>query len=302
MPSFIIKIDVDTERGTRIGVPNMVTLFKKLDIPATFLFSLGPDNTGRALKRVFRPGFLKKVSRTSVVEIYGIKTLLNGVLWPGPHIAKKHKALMQSVEAAGFDVGIHCYDHSKWQDGVTTMPAHKIMEQFLKAVHTFEEVFSAPPPGAGAPGWQANAKTLAIYDACHLQYGSDCRGKYPFIPKIKGHQFKTLQIPTTLPTLDELLGRPEYPIEKLTDHLLSLFTDAHPNVMTCHAELEGMKYLEWFESFLTTLKEKHIQFNTLGNLAKTLNQHRENIPLCEMIQGEVDGRSGLLAIQKTIVD
>ena len=33
---------------------------------ATFLFSLGPDHTGRAIKRVFRPGFFGKVRRTSV--------------------------------------------------------------------------------------------------------------------------------------------------------------------------------------------------------------------------------------------
>ena len=48
-----IKIDVDTERGTRLGVPNLLKLLKNLAIPATFLFSLGPDNTGRAIRRIF---------------------------------------------------------------------------------------------------------------------------------------------------------------------------------------------------------------------------------------------------------
>ncbi|MEK7797150.1 MAG: 4-deoxy-4-formamido-L-arabinose-phosphoundecaprenol deformylase, partial [Pseudomonadota bacterium] len=72
-----IKIDVDTERGTRVGVPALVALFREHGVHATFLFSLGPDNTGRALRRIFRPGFFKKVSRTNVVGTYGIRTLLN---------------------------------------------------------------------------------------------------------------------------------------------------------------------------------------------------------------------------------
>ena len=83
-PLLAIKIDVDTDRGTRIGVPNLLDLFDEFNIKTTFLFSLGPDNTGRAIKRIFRPGFLTKVSRTSVVSTYGLRTLLNGILLPGP--------------------------------------------------------------------------------------------------------------------------------------------------------------------------------------------------------------------------
>src|SRR6516162_9822308 len=75
-----LKVDVDTLRGTREGVPRLVTLLKKHGAGATFLFSLGPDHTGRAIKRIFRPGFLSKVSRTSVLEHYGLRTLMYGTL------------------------------------------------------------------------------------------------------------------------------------------------------------------------------------------------------------------------------
>jgi len=76
-----LKIDVDTYRGTREGVPRLVEILQSHNAQATFFFSLGPDHTGRAIKRVFRPGFLGKVSRTSVVKHYGIKTLLYGTLF-----------------------------------------------------------------------------------------------------------------------------------------------------------------------------------------------------------------------------
>ncbi|RBH51375.1 4-deoxy-4-formamido-L-arabinose-phosphoundecaprenol deformylase, partial [Pseudomonas sp. MWU13-2860] len=75
MKKLALKIDVDTWRGTRDGVPRLMHMLQQHHAKATFLFSLGPDHTGRAIKRVFRPGFLSKVSRTSVVEHYGIRTL-----------------------------------------------------------------------------------------------------------------------------------------------------------------------------------------------------------------------------------
>ena len=89
MPLLVLKIDVDTYRGTREGVPQLVSILQDAKAGASFLFSLGPDHTGWALRRALRPGFFSKVSRTSVVEHYGIKTLLYGTLLPGPDIGKR---------------------------------------------------------------------------------------------------------------------------------------------------------------------------------------------------------------------
>ncbi|MCM3372816.1 hypothetical protein M3640_19330, partial [Bacillus velezensis] len=116
MARIVLKIDVDTLRGTREGVPNLARIFDRFNARATFLFSLGPDHTGWALRRVFRPGFLKKVSRTSVVEHYGVKQLMYGVLLPGPDIGRRAIADMRAIHEAGFECGIHTWDHVYWQD------------------------------------------------------------------------------------------------------------------------------------------------------------------------------------------
>src|SRR6188472_2608226 len=95
--SMTLKVDVDTLRGTREGVPRLARLLRNLGLPATFLFSLGPDHTGRAIRRVFRRGFMSKVRRTSVASNYGIRTLLYGTLLPGPDIGKLCRAEMLGV-------------------------------------------------------------------------------------------------------------------------------------------------------------------------------------------------------------
>lgn len=298
--TLAIKIDVDTDRGTRIGVENLLQLFAELEIPATFLFSLGPDNTGRAIKRIFRPGFLKKVSRSSVVSMYGIRTLLNGTLLPAPHIGKRNQKVMYAALTAGHEVGIHCYDHVRWQDELAKMTKEEVSAEFKKARLEFKRIFGFPAKTAGAAGWQANKFSLLAYDEAELLYASDARGTQPFFPRVGNTIFKTLQIPTNLPTLDELLGRPEYPIDKLTDFYLNQLVDTYPNTFTTHAEIEGMKYLAWFKEFLIKAKSQNIKFVKGEDIAKTVLANRQAVPVCDLVQGEIEGRSGQMALQGTV--
>ncbi len=293
-----IKVDVDTDRGTRVGVPRLLDILDEFGVKATFLFSLGPDNTGRAIRRIFRPGFFGKVARTNVVAIYGLRTLLNGVLWPGPHVGRRNQDVMRAARGRGHEVGIHCYDHIRWQDGLAHMSRAEVYAEFDKARREFERVFGEPAQTAGAAGWQANALSLAAYDAAGLLYASDARGMDAFFPLIDGVVFRTLQIPTTLPTLDELLGRPEHPEERLVEQYLSWLRPGDLNVLTAHAEIEGMLKVDLFRALLAGAQKMNVSFVRLDDLAREYLRQRERIPVCELIQGEVDGRSGTLAVQK----
>ena len=292
-----LKVDVDTDRGTREGVPNLVADCQEVGAPACFLFSLGPDQTGRAITRVLRPGFFQKVSRTSVVEIYGLRTLLNGTLLPAPHIGRRNAATMRAVRDAGFEVGIHCYNHYRWQDYVQTMSLGEVREEFIAARAEFLRVFGSEAATAGAAGWQSNARSREIYDEAGLLYASDTRGGAPFFPRIDGKVFRTLEIPSTLPTFDELMGRPEYPDDKIVAHCLSLLRDDRPNVFTLHAEIEGMGRRALFRDLLAACRGRGVEFVRLDSLAKELLANRAAIPTCDQVLAEIDGRSGVVATQ-----
>ena len=295
-PVLALKVDVDTERGTREGVPALLDLLREFAAPACFLFSLGPDNTGKAIRRVFRPGFLKKVSRTSVIEVYGLRTLLNGTLLPAPHIGRKHANIMRRVRDAGHETGIHCHDHFHWQDYLLTMSLEETRAEFGRARDEFRRIFGTDARTAGAAGWQANAHSKQVYDEAGLLYASDTRGDSAFYPRIDGRVFKTLEIPTTLPTFDELLGRPEYPEEKIVTHYLRLLRDDRPNVFTLHAEIEGMAKRDLFRALLRACADRGVTFARLDDLATSLLAHPASLPVRDMIMGEIDGRSGQLAM------
>ncbi|MBS1187122.1 MAG: 4-deoxy-4-formamido-L-arabinose-phosphoundecaprenol deformylase [Burkholderiaceae bacterium] len=298
MPLLALKIDVDTWRGTREGVPRLVTLLQKHQAGATFLFSLGPDHTGRAIKRVFRPGFLNKVSRTSVVEHYGIRTLLYGTLLPGPDIGRREAALLRSVRDAGFEVGIHCWDHIRWQDYVAGKDAAWTKCEMRRAADRFIEIFGQPAQTHGAAGWQMNEAAYACEAELGLHYASDTRGTVPFQPvDAKGGKLGVPQLPTTLPTLDELIGLDGWNADNVDQCLLQL-TQQPPadklHVYTLHAELEGMRLATTFERLLHGWQRQGYRLVSCADAFATLND--EALPRRRVTMGEIPGRSGKLAL------
>lgn len=298
MPILALKVDVDTWRGTREGVPRLVELLRRHEADATFLFSLGPDHTGRAIRRVFRKGFLQKVSRTSVVEHYGIRTLLYGTLLPGPDIGRREAALMRGVRDAGFEVGIHTWDHIRWQDFVAGKDAAWTEREMEKAARRFEQIFGHPPRTHGAAGWQMNTAAYAYEARMGLDYASDGRGRCPFQPvDAQGRDLGVPQLPTTLPTLDELIGIDGLSADTVHEHILRLTAEAPDtgHVYTLHAELEGQRLLDTFERLLIGWKRQGYRLSTCAGLFASLD--RDALPRCPVHMGSIPGRSGTLALQ-----
>lgn len=292
-----LKIDVDTYRGTREGVPRLMEMLKKHGANATFFFTLGPDHMGRAIKRVFRPGYLGKVSRMSVVEHYGIKTLLYGTLLPAPDIGKRCGDIMRKVRDDGFEVGIHCYDHIRWQDYVAEKDAEWTKRELQRAVDRYTQVFGDAPKAHAAAGWQMNREAFRLLQQHGFSYSSDTRGTHPFMPVWEGEIIACPQIPTTLPTLDELINRDAITLDTLANYMLHL-TEHQPEqsqVFTLHAELEGGKWMPVFERLLEGWKAQGFDLVSMEQYRASFKA--EELPLHTVEMREVDGRIGKLAVQ-----
>jgi undecaprenyl phosphate-alpha-L-ara4FN deformylase len=289
-----LKVDVDTLRGTRDGVPRLVELFRRHGAGATFLFSLGPDHTGRAMRRVFRRGFFSKVKRTSVLRHYGLRTLLYGTLLPGPDIGNRCGATMRVTHDAGFEVGVHCWDHVRWQDGVSRADAEWTEREMRLACERFAAIFGEPPKAWGAAGWQTNRHAARVEER-DFEYASDTRGRSPFQPLWDGVAIGCPQLPTTLPTLDELLGLDGIDEGNVATHVLDLTSRKDLHVFTAHAELEGGAFLGVFEALLRGWRAQGYELVSLRALFASLDRAR--LPRHEVVYGEIPGRTGKVALQ-----
>jgi undecaprenyl phosphate-alpha-L-ara4FN deformylase len=291
-----LKIDINTWRGTLRGVPRLVEILRRQKADASFLYSLGPDHSGRAIRRAFRPGFITKQRRTSAVTHYGIRTLMYGTLLPGPDIGRRGADIMRATRDAGFEAAIHGWDHVRWQDSAATADSGWTEAEMRRAHQRYIEIFGAEAPGHGAAGWQMNPHALRLTQRLGYRWASDCRGTHPFVPVWNGEIVACPQLPTTLPTLDELIGIDDLTPDNVHLHLLRLTTTAaQDHVFTLNAELEGLKLGDTLERLLTGWREQGYELVSMGTLRDALDPAL--LPRHDMVRGEIPGRDGSLMMQ-----
>ncbi|HUU17301.1 MAG TPA: 4-deoxy-4-formamido-L-arabinose-phosphoundecaprenol deformylase [Sedimentisphaerales bacterium] len=288
-----LRIDVDTFRGTKIGVPNLCRLLADYSINASFFFSVGPDNMGRHLWRLLRPAFLWKMLRTKAARLYGWDILFKGTFWPGPVIGEKLEDIIRFTADAGHEVGLHAWDHHRWQANIDTMDAVSIHHSLNQSFEMLTRILGHPPKCSAVPGWKCNDIVLREKEKFPFEFNSDCRGESIFHPAVQGRNLDQPQIPVTLPTYDEIMGQKGITEDNYNDHLLALCSPDKLNVLTIHAEVEGIVCLEMFRQFVKTALSKGASFVPLGIL---LGEYAQSDPAV-IVAKEIPGREGWVSCQ-----
>lgn len=292
-----LKIDVDTHQGLELGVPRLAAMLESEGVAASFYVSMGPDNSGRAILRVFRNrGFLAKMFRTKAVSMYGTRTVLSGTLLPSRPIALSFPEIIRDLKARGFEVGVHGYDHVRWQDHLDDIGEAGVRNELEDAFEAYRAILGEPSRSFAAPGWRTNNEALIALDAMGLDYRSDTRGIAPYQCVVEGQVLATPEIPTTLPTLDEVMGRRDLSDDgAVREFYLGLCKPDALNVHTIHAETEGMGQLESFTALIRALKEREATFVQLREVSRRMN--RAELPACEVIRSTLPGRAGWISAQ-----
>ncbi|HEX5421357.1 MAG TPA: 4-deoxy-4-formamido-L-arabinose-phosphoundecaprenol deformylase [Gammaproteobacteria bacterium] len=294
MTSLGLRIDVDTFRGTREGVPRLLDILAAHGITATFFFTLGPDNMGRHLWRLLKPSFAVKMLRSRAASLYGWEILLAGTAWPGRRIGARLTPVLRSADAAGHEIGLHAWDHHRWQAAASRMSAEALEREIGLGVEAFGEALGRRPDCSAAAGWVCNERALEAKESFGFRYNSDCRGRSIFAPIINSRRCAP-QVPTTLPTYDELIGRDGLTRERYNERLLALIRPGELNVLAVHAEVEGIACADLFEQFLESCAQRGIRPVALGRLLA------EAAPRCEdeIVQAPIAGREGNVCWQRS---
>lgn len=289
--SIGLRIDVDTYRGTRLGVPRLLELLAAHDIKASFFFSVGPDNMGRHLWRLLRPAFLLKMLRSNAPGLYGWDILLRGTLWPGPIIGKKLAPIIRATATAGHEVGLHAWDHHAWQMHIERMDEAALYDEIKRGMDLLGDIIGHAPDCSAVAGWRCDERVLQQKERFAFRYNSDCRGESIFRPRL-GNSLGTPQIPVTLPTYDEVIGHNGINDANYNQHILSLLRPGQLNVLTIHAEVEGIARADLFADFLRQVKARDLRCLPLGVLLPTTFNEGG------ITQAKQAGREGWLCVQK----
>jgi peptidoglycan/xylan/chitin deacetylase (PgdA/CDA1 family) len=287
-----LKVDVCNHRALHQGLPALLRTLDRAAVRASIFVAFGPDNSGKAIRRIFRRGFLTKMVRTRAPVMYGFRTPFLGTLLPAPRVGESGAELLRSAEAAGHAVGLHGFDHVGWQDGVEQMDDASLRTSFERAVELFERALGHPPSFTGAPGWQTTSRILEVQEKFGFTWASDCRDGAPFFPALAQRPARTLQIPTTLPTSDELLGAGAARKRDLAAWYGAHLVPDRLNVVGLHAEAEGLHYAEWLRDWLALLRAQRVAIASLPDVAL---RERSRAATRRVVSRELPGRVGAVA-------
>lgn len=289
-----LRVDVDTWRGTREGVPRLLDSLDAAGVRATFFFSVGPDNMGRHLWRMLRPAFAWKMLRSKAASLYGWDILLAGTAWPGRQIGRHFGALMRETRARGHEVGLHAWDHHGWQRHAGGWSLPRLVAEIERGAKTLQDILGAPVESSAAAGWRADERVAEAKEALGFRYNSDCRGASLFRPLLRDGRTAAPQVPVTLPTFDEMVG-PRMSPQAFTDFVLASIRPGVLNTYTVHAEVEGIAMADEFRRLLANGRGQGLAFRPLRDL---LPADPAQVPAGHLVRGEVPGREGWLGVQQ----
>jgi peptidoglycan/xylan/chitin deacetylase (PgdA/CDA1 family) len=211
-------------------------------------------------------------------------------------IATALPEIARRIAAEGHEVGVHAWDHRRWQDGLERLSEAQVARELARAYEAFVEIYGVPPKTFAAPAWFATDASLSFQENFGLHYASDCRGAEPFLPAVGGAALATPQVPTTLPTLDEALGETHSVARAFFTSALVAAGKARWPVLTVHAELEGGPYADEMAWFLEQASEAGIHAVPLNELLTARCATGQPLPRLTMGHGTVPGRHGKVSM------
>ena len=207
MNPLCLRVDVCTYRGLRDGVPGVLDVLRRAKARATFYVTFGPDASGLALLKLFNPKFALKMLRTKAASTYGWATAFYGTLLPSPLVGAGLPDTLKRIRDDGHEIGVHGWDHRRWQDKLPKYAAEKLRDEFSRMMDAYRSILGAAPASFAAPAWLLTPDLFDLEQRAELAFASDTRGTGPFLPVFGGREGSVPQLPVTIATLDECLGR-----------------------------------------------------------------------------------------------
>ncbi len=246
-----VSVHVDGYYGLKYGVTNLLELFKKYNIKATFFVNMGREaGIFKILK--YRTKELKK-SDKEIVNRYSKIQMLRMLFFPRA-LGYKNCKILKQIKDAGHEVNPHCWSHLLWSKNFDKMD---IENQIKKMKESFVRCLNQEPTGFAPPTWKWNSRVIDFLKKAGFSYISTNNAKFSKITKSNGITLIPLTYDKTPEEmLNEGMSEKEvikYYKEKVIKKEFNIYF---------HADYEGIRGLKLTEEILKLINPKTLKTYT----------------------------------------
>ena len=261
-----LKFDVLTRDAVRAGMPAVLQLLDTYRVQASFAVATGSQGSG------WLAGF-------------------------GTPIEREARDTLRAALAAGHEIGLAAHRPGVWTGRAARAGAAWTEQSFRQGVEHLTAVLGRAPAFGAAPGWQVNPHLLILEAQQHWSWCSDTRGRYPFLPLLQGVRGGCVQIPTTLPTVEEVVASGAAGPDKVHEYLYAESRHVLPtgHVFSADVAQAGLQWLPTLEKLIVMWKGQDGALRPLGRVYEELAL--DGLPLHQIGWGQLPGRSGHVAMQ-----
>jgi peptidoglycan/xylan/chitin deacetylase (PgdA/CDA1 family) len=293
-----LRIDIDTFVGCRDGLPRLARELDACGVRATIFVVTGRDTSGRHVRRLRLPGYLKRLRalgiRRTITQL-SLRTLLYGTVLPGPRVARENAALLRSLARDGHELGTHGDDHAAWAEGHESWSPFEVRGAWARSMRDFEDAVGEPARAGAAPNWSVSAAALEALDDLGMDYRSDTRGSCAFFPRLRRGAARTLQLPVTLPACHELLVSEGVKLEETPMFLAEALRPGALNVWCLHDWFEGLRAPWLVGEVVRAAKARGFRVVTLADIARRAKPG-QTVPVLGVERRGVAGGVGQVSV------
>ncbi|MCB1775218.1 MAG: deacylase [Gammaproteobacteria bacterium] len=281
-----MRIEVTSSRGLREGVPNLMRLFNEYQVPASFFFPLGKDLAGHDPMRTW-------AHRRQT----GMRALAYGLFMPAPAFDDESRRIAELARSNGHEIGVIGYSPLAWARHL----AHADSDWVAAQLELLKLACGQPPfdasPALAVMDWQTHPDLIGACEASRFRYTSMSRGRMPYLPVLQGQRATVPEIPTTLPTLPEMLRHAGVHAGNVHEYLYAESRHLQPagHVYSLSADLEGIGALDVMEKLLIMWKGQDGSIRRLGDVLRDIDE--STLPRHRMGWGQVAGNRRHVVMQ-----
>lgn len=285
-----LRVEARTLRGLRDGMPNLMRLFSTFQVRASFFFPLGRDRSGRHPLATWR-------QRRQL----GAAAMLYGTLLPAPWLRADALKLLRTARDNGHDVGSFGLSPIEWSDHLAHADDAWVSDQLMRLRGDLEGLDDGLPCALATPQWQTGPALLRVLAPDDWRYTSMTRGRMPYVPMSQGVRSRVPEIPTTLPTVNEMLHHPGVTDANVHEYLYAESRRLLPagHVFAVSAEREGLDRLKLMEKLLVMWKGQDGTLRALDDVLKDIDM--DSLPCHQVGWATPPGGDNAMATQSVQV-